>query len=390
MTSRMRIVLGVPDLRGGGAERFMVNLANCLASRAKVSLLLGRAQGPYLGSVGRDVDIVELGHVRIRSLVSRLLVVLRKMRPAVFMGTLGMGAAAAILRPMLPARMAVIMRLGNTMSPFLEDVSRKSMFHAFAYRQLHRLTARMADATVAQSDYMLSDYRRNVGNAADRTVRIYNPVNVHDIEVKASGALPTLPGYPRIIVASRLYYQKGVDLMLKAMPHVLVEYPEAHLTILGDGPERSALILLARDIGIIDRVTFCGFEQNPYATIASGDVFVLPSRYEGFSNVLLEAGILGVVRVATDCPSGNREVVEHGVTGWLVKPDDFVALAEGICNAVRTPPTLSLEEIRQEIIRRFDLEVIAIEYMRLFELIVQSRCKADFSSKWKDASCGSR
>jgi len=133
-----------------------------------------------------------------------------------------------------------------------------------------------------------------------------------------------------VVAMGRLDPQKGFDLLLHAFADLARRHPSARLTVWGEGRERAALEALRDRLGLADRVRFPGVTREPAAALGSADVFVLSSRYEGFPNVLGEAMALGRAVVATDCPSGPRDLVTDGIDGRLVPPGDAGALADGI------------------------------------------------------------
>ncbi len=130
-------------------------------------------------------------------------------------------------------------------------------------------------------------------------------------------------------VAGRLAAEKGVSVLLEAMKDVLARVPKARLVVAGDGPERPALERQARDLGIDNRVAFLGMRADLPRVLAALDVFVLPSLYEGFGLVVLEAMAVGVPVIATRV-GGVPEVIEDGVTGLLVPAGDAKKLAEAV------------------------------------------------------------
>ena len=132
-------------------------------------------------------------------------------------------------------------------------------------------------------------------------------------------------GGPIIGSVGRLEPQKGFDVLLRALRVV----PNAELLLVGDGTERGHLQELANDLGVAERVTWAGWLSDPRATLGEMDVFVLPSRFEGFPLALVEAMLAERPVVATTTGSVEDAVIE-AKTGFLVPPDDPEALAEGI------------------------------------------------------------
>jgi glycosyltransferase involved in cell wall biosynthesis len=129
------------------------------------------------------------------------------------------------------------------------------------------------------------------------------------------------------LAVGRLSHVKGFDLLLRAFADSGLKVTGVRLTILGEGPERASLESLARELGIAEAVSLPGIVQDPERWMAQCALFVLPSRYEGFPNALLEAMAMGCAVVAADCPSGPRELVIEGENGLLVPTENVEALA---------------------------------------------------------------
>jgi glycosyltransferase involved in cell wall biosynthesis len=151
------------------------------------------------------------------------------------------------------------------------------------------------------------------------------------------------------------------------MSAVLEHFPSARLAILGEGPLQSELTEQIKKLGLNEVVQFLGFQQNPWRYLKHADLFVLPSRYEGLPNVLLETLTLGTPVVATDCLGATREVQESGAKMVLVPPEDPAALAEAIVSVCRRRRGYqdSMETSRSAL-SRFDLDRVVEEYAALF------------------------
>jgi glycosyltransferase involved in cell wall biosynthesis len=134
---------------------------------------------------------------------------------------------------------------------------------------------------------------------------------------------------PVIGTVARLSPQKGLSYLIAALPQVLAGKPRTHVVLVGDGPLRDALAEQARALGVADRVHFVGRQDDVPGYLSSMDVFVLPSLFEGLPLSILEAMAAGLP-VAATAVDGTPEVVEDGVTGRLVPPQDPPALASAI------------------------------------------------------------
>ena len=132
------------------------------------------------------------------------------------------------------------------------------------------------------------------------------------------------------VTVARLVPQKGIDVLIRALAQTTGPAQAWPLTLVGDGPERDALERQVQQTGLQERAHFLGFRSDPQTFLLQAAVFVLPSRFEGMPNALLEAMAAGLAVVVTDASPGPLEVVEHGVNGWVVPSDDPFALAEAL------------------------------------------------------------
>ena len=144
-------------------------------------------------------------------------------------------------------------------------------------------------------------------------------------------------GPPKLLAMGRLHVNKGFDTLIRALPLV----PEAKLTIAGEGPERAALLALAEDCGVSDRVALPGWRQDTGALLAACDVFLCPSRHEPLGNVVLEAWSAARPVIAASA-QGPSELIATGETGLLVPVDAPEALAAAIKALLADPARAAL------------------------------------------------
>ena len=166
---------------------------------------------------------------------------------------------------------------------------------------------------------------------------VYNPVPPRAVPEEA--ALDTAdhlwsgPSGARILTVGTMKAVKNHPLLLRAFARL--DRPDARLMFVGDGNGREALLSLARDLDVADRVIFAGFHPDPTPFYKTADLFVLSSNYEGFGNVVVEALATGTPVVSTDCPSGPAEILVNGKYGRLVPVGDAEKLAAGIEEALQ-------------------------------------------------------
>lgn len=186
---------------------------------------------------------------------------------------------------------------------------------------LRRLTYRLADALVVQSEKILP-WARAVARP-DRIHVIPNAVSPVFVaqETMASHRVPMVLGVGRLVP------QKGFDLLIRAFASIAGRHPNWSLTIVGQGPEEATLKMLAARILSPGAAAFPGAVPDPERYYRSAGLFVLASRFEGFPNVLLEAMATGCAVIAADCPVGPSEIIRQGIDGVLVPPEDVGTLA---------------------------------------------------------------
>lgn len=135
---------------------------------------------------------------------------------------------------------------------------------------------------------------------------------------------------PQLVAVGRLTEQKGFDLLIDAFARLATRFPDWNLIIFGEGPERSRLEAMVQAHGLQQRIFLPGNTPRHAEWIASASLFVLPSRYEGFANVVGEAMQAGLAVVASDCDFGPGEMIEPEVSGLLVPPEDCAQLATAL------------------------------------------------------------
>ncbi len=142
---------------------------------------------------------------------------------------------------------------------------------------------------------------------------------------------PAMPAQAQLLFVGRLAGVKGVPMLLDAVRDLSADHPALHLTLVGDGPERSKLERRAREMGLTSRITFAGYRSQAEVAdlLQTATALILPSFAEGVPVVLMEA-MAARVPVVTTRIAGVPELVEDGVSGLLVPPGDAHALRMAI------------------------------------------------------------
>ena len=223
-----------------------------------------------------------------------------------------------------------------------------------------------ADAFVSISDAVRGELIEG-GYDPARIVDLPNGVPVPD-----QVWTPPPPGPIRAAFVGRLALEKGLDTLVEAWGIVVASHPGARLTLVGEGPERPKLEGMVARLGLAGSVAMPGSTADPSIVLRESDVFVLPSREEGMSIAFLEAMALGIPSIATAIP-GNCGLIDDGVHGRLVPPDDPPALARALMQD--HPPTMA-EAARRRVVEHYSIDAVARRHLDLFErLVAKSRMR---------------
>ena len=184
---------------------------------------------------------------------------------------------------------------------------------------------------------------------------------------------------PAIVTVCGMTRRKGIEELISAFEIVGREFPDAHLYLVGDGPERQLFEEQARCSPQHDRIHFEGFKKVPQAYMLSADVFVLASRRESFGLVLIEARAAGCAIVATDV-DGIAEALDGGRSGVLVPRLSTLALAEALCAMLGSNPERDKWRMRARIgIENYSVSIMAREVTEVYEELLDER-------KWRAVS----
>jgi len=209
----------------------------------------------------------------------------------------------------------------------------RSRKHRIAYR----LMAGAPDAVFTVSEQVRRHAIEVDRIDAARVHTIYNGLNLADWDMSSRPS--KAPGEFLVTTVGNIRPVKGHDVFIRAAATIVQQFPKVSFSIAGDVIEPTYLVelqTLIRDLDLVNHFRFDGPVTNLRQHLAAADIFVLPSRSEGFSNAIIEAMASSLPVVATDV-GGNAEAVKDGVTGFLVPPEDPDALSAAILRLLSDP-----------------------------------------------------
>ncbi len=355
---KIAILFILPDLETGGAERIVTTLANHLPREEfEVKILLLRKEGGFLEILKDDVEIIDIQTPRIRHSLIPILNQIRKRKPdIVFSGFGEVNAYLSLFIKFFP-KIKFIARETNVVS---KHVNRKEIrfFYKF-YNNYHRI--------ICQSEDMQNDLVKNFNIKKEKIIKINNPVDFEFINEKLENSQKPESfedGFKNVVAIGNLSSRKGFDNLLKVFSHLKNEKIKLH--ILGEGRDKELLYQMRTDLAL-ENVIFHGQQKNPYQFLKFADLFVLSSRYEGFPNVLLEAGACGTYSLANNCPGGISEIIQPNINGEISAIENHQEFAAKILELLAQTHNENL--IKQSISDRFAKELILKEYENIFRKV---------------------
>jgi glycosyltransferase involved in cell wall biosynthesis len=248
-------------------------------------------------------------------------------------------------------------------------------------KRIEKLFCRMADRIVTNAEAVRKRLT-DEGYESEKIVVIHNGIELTRYDRKPTALalhreLGVAPTTPLVGVFARLNELKGVEYFLRAAAGLIQHFKNVRFLIVGDGASRPELERYVKQLGLSEHVVFLGFRLDVPTLLSEISVSVLPTLSEGLSNSLLEAMAASVPVVATSV-GGNPEVVETGVTGFLVPPRDADALAQAIGQFLEQPALATKFGLagRERVSKRFALEQMTRATERLYEELAQRSRRA--------------
>lgn len=364
--SKTKVVIFIPTLRVGGAERVMYTIAAGLAERGyDIKLVtLSECTSSSAQVNDRNLQIDMLPVTKLRYSLPYLIKYLIKHRNSTLISALPVcNFVSACSRILLFGAFKHIVTVHSDPTSTYEKMR---LGTRILYAFLDACVYRGASRIVCVSEGVKSSISLLHSYVSDKICCIYNPFELDRIRNLACAPvdLDLLVQGKIIVSVGRLAPEKNHYLLLVALS-LLDKKEEFTLLIIGDGPCRAQLEELAFDLGLSSNVIFVGEVLNPFPYIKMADILVVSSTREGFCNVIVEGLCLGVDIISTDCLSGPSEILDGGLYGDLVQVNDPLALKLAIERRLSAPGAGNLSRAES-----FSHTKILDQYCRVLESVV--------------------
>lgn len=320
---RKKVLYILPALDAGGAERVLITLMNATAiSEYEPALLSVRRDGHLKSLIDRNIPFYSLDKEPSSFILPFLPALWRRLKalkPDIIISTMAhINFAILLLKPCLP-NTVIIVREAITPSYFLDKYGYLFKLIRLLYHTLYS----KADMIISPTQRVFDEFKSFTNLRDSHCYVLKNPVEPEKIRAAINLNAPTRGlDVVRFVACGRLARQKGFDRLITALADFNPSF-DWQLDILGEGPEHSYLEALISDLGLEQKITLKGHIMPPYSAFAAADCFLLPSRFEGLPNVVLEALSCGTKVIATRTSGGIDEIAQDCGT-------DVVTVVDGM------------------------------------------------------------
>jgi glycosyltransferase involved in cell wall biosynthesis len=370
-------------LQAGGAERQLVQLAKYWRRTDwQLSTILLERQGVWIGELPDDVRLWTCSEKMPSGKMAKVLWALRLVpRLRRFFRDNKCDAVLTFL--WLPTVLVALALRGVRKRPLIVWSVQSDVGQDFKSRrdgQLRGLLVRTilskeVDHFIAISQGIRQRTELLLGVPKERFSIIPNSIDIKRIneQVRVPDSLVPKQGNIRIVTVGRLHPVKDMDVLLKAVAIARKSRADIECYFIGDGPDKARLLSLVNDLDLVGDVHFIGYAHNPYAWLASADIFVSSSRWETFGIAIAEAMAIGIPVIAT-ATDGAGYLISDGVDGLVVPIGNVKALAGAILKLARdTSLCRQLGACAREKVISCDAPRIAHKYEMLLERLLSKR-----------------
>ena len=372
----MKLFILIPSLEKGGIERSMSRLSRgLLDSGWDVSIISEKPSKESISYFDERVKLLSLGSSFINqnsniifSIFKNILYYfkikkyIKKYSPDVLLAVKNI-PVSIFLKIILKNKFKLIIR--EAVNPKYSSITQRSLLSRIFVNNLKKLLYPKADNIIAISEGVKQSLVKNFNLDSSKIQTIYNPSADEKILSLAKEDIDRdlISNRPLIVSIGRLTKQKNHITLLKAFNKIHSNI-DCNLYIIGEGSERRNLEKFIKNNNIDDKVKLLGYQNNPWKFLSKSNLFVLPSIWEGFGNVIVESMLIGIPVISSDCPSGPREILNNGKSGKLFQVGDYNHLANIIEEIISSDNSelINYAKLRS---KDFTIEKITQEYQKV-------------------------
>ena len=327
---KKKIIFAIPALKVGGAEKVFTDLVLNFDEK-KFDILVIVFDGSesfFLKKIKKKIRIINLNKKRVSYGIFKFIELVNKFKPEYIFSTLGnLNIMICIVQFLFVKKAKIIVRETN----FLSKNINQNRF-PIIWKILYKIILKKAHIIIALSESIKIDLIKNFQIPKEKIKVIYNPVNFKNIkklsQSKKNEIIPFNKKYTNFLACGSLSYKKGFDVLIEAFK--LVNIKNYRLLILGSGPQNEILKKKVKDYKLTKTIKFLSFVENPYPIMQRADSLIISSRYEGCSNVMLEALFLRKPIISVPCLGANEEILRKKKNCFLSKNCTSLSLSKVI------------------------------------------------------------
>lgn len=321
--TRVRLLIITPTLESGGSEKIVSLICNHInTSIFSVCLVVVNNTNPFFKIENPAVEIIDLKKNRVLFSLSAIKKAVNNFKPDIIFSTANhLNLYLAIFKNHFNPAIKFIAREANIVSINSREAKMPKLYNRLIKRYYKRF-----DHIICQAAYMQQDLVKHYHIPLIKTTVIHNAVQ--EVPARQLPGENNKPGHKfKFITIARLSLQKGIERLIHAVGLLSIPF---NYYIIGAGNKREALQKLIDELQLQEKVFLLGEKEHPFAGMEDADLFLMGSYYEGFPNVLLEAGAHGIPVVAFNAPGGIAEIITDNKTGLLADDNDIIGFAATI------------------------------------------------------------
>jgi len=336
-----KLLIFVPSLRGGGAEKVAINLSNTFAEdNDKTYLMFVKKNSLNLNHLNKKLNLINLNKTRLLfSIIPIIKFLFQNYKNLYVISFLNAPNLLFCLLKFFIRNMNF--NLTITIHNCISESYKNSNFIGKLIILLMSYFCTYADKIICVSDFVKQDFKNNWNKRHKNIKTIYNPaINVNEIKKLSKKKNLFIEKYKNknykvVLAVGRLTEQKNYKLLINSFGKVVKKINKIILIILGSGDQKNMLMQMIKEQNLTKKIFIFNYQSNPYSFIKNSDLIVLSSNWEGLPTILIESLFLKKKILSTRCKGGCAEVLKNGKYGYLSPVNDIKLFAKNIIHALK-------------------------------------------------------